>query len=94
MRHTKAQKIGGQTVLALPPRNDVDIKVALSEEERQLYKRCEENALKFFTDIQRRGDRHVAKATFSLLSSLLPLRQEAQNRKPSQQPNPAVCNHH
>jgi len=75
MRHTKAQKIGGQTVLALPPRNDVDIKVALSEEERQLYKRCEENALKFFTDIQRRGDRHVAKATFSLLSSLLPLRQ-------------------
>jgi len=75
IRHTKSQKIGGQTVLTLPPRTDVDIKIVLTEPERELYQQQENQARAYFHPIQVRGDRAVGKATIALLSALLPLRQ-------------------
>ena len=75
MRHVKTQQIGGQTVLTLPTRTDVDIKIDLTVSEREIYDKAEQEAQAFFKAIYERGDAAVAKSTFVLLGSLMPLRQ-------------------
>jgi len=75
IRHTKSQKIGGQTVLTLPKRTDIDVKIVLTPSERQLYTKAEQRAKSYYRGVQQQGDNAIARATFSLYSALLPLRQ-------------------
>lgn len=51
VRHTKSQTIGGETVLTLPARTDVDVAVTLSADERVVYDRVERGAREFYEQV-------------------------------------------
>ncbi|KXZ53508.1 hypothetical protein GPECTOR_7g958 [Gonium pectorale] len=74
IRHTKAQNLGGEGVLQLPPKAETDVPVLLTEEEKALYRRAHKEAARGWQKLKAMGTAYVNSHLFTATSMLLPLR--------------------
>lgn len=55
VRHSKAQSLGGQAVLTLPPKTEAEVEVCFSAAERAEYERLRKNASQLFAEVRLGG---------------------------------------
>ncbi|KAK9847690.1 hypothetical protein WJX84_004737 [Apatococcus fuscideae] len=74
VRHTKQQVLGGEAVLALPPKSVETVPVYFTSMERQLYMQCYTPAKQVFEQIRSWGGNAVSKRLLAINALLLPVR--------------------